>query len=133
MSEREKTKEESPKNFKEKFKAGLKDIIDMAEQGQSPASIDPFTMGTGEKNYEEQTTEEKKIAKQLFLSELGLEEKKLQEFIVREYSTTAPEYAIAPGEIKASVFKTNQEGVFLQRLTYTDKQEYWVVGPDQDI
>lgn len=134
MSEREE-KRENLEAFREKFKAGLEETLELAEMFQETLPIDPYSMGIEERTFEELSPEEKIIARQVIFSELGLNAENLGESILREYITTASEDATAPGKIKVSVFKIGgeNEGIFLQELTFSDGEKRWVVGPDQNI
>lgn len=119
--------------FREDYKRGLSDLFVLVEQISEPLSPDPGSMGIDDRTFEELMEWEKKEAEKVIYEELRLEIDKLNEVVVREYTTQAVESARVPGEIKVRVFETNKDGMFLQELTFKDNEKRWVVGPDQDI
>lgn len=126
MTEREKINPELVA-FKEGFRVGLNETIELTAQFGEPLVVDPFSMGIMERTYDELTDEERAAAEQIIFAELGVSPDDLEEKKVREYVTTVPE------EIKIAVYRTARKEVFLQRLVYEDGAKHWAVGPDQNL
>lgn len=98
-----------------------------------PRPIDPSSMGFDVRTMGELTPIEKDVARQLVFQRLGIDPNKLEEYRTRQYTTFPVEDVPAPGEIKAEVYRTNTEDIFLQELTFPDGEKRWLLGPDQDI
>lgn len=116
--------------FREAFGKGLDDLLNLLEvAGDTPLPVDPSSMGVDERTFEELSEAEKKLAQGVIYERLGLDPDKLPEAKVRDYTTQAPEQ----GEIQVTVFRTNNEELFLQELTFADGEKRYMLGPDQDI
>jgi hypothetical protein len=128
--------EQRLRNFEYEFTKGLADLLELLElRPEQPLAPDPFSMGFDERTLEELNPDELGIVRRSLFYNLGIDTNKLEKFLVRQYSTPAPEDAKVPGEIKVDVYRTNKEvdGIFLQELTFTDDEKRWVIGPDVDI
>ena len=129
-------KEQSLRTFEYEFTRGLADVLELLElMPEQPLAPDPCSMGFDERTLEELDPDELAVVRGVLFSNLGVDPEKLDEAIVRQYNTPAPENAKVPGEIKVDVYKTNkeEEGIVLQELTFADGEKRWVVGPDVDI
>lgn len=120
--------------FRANFETGIDEMLEMADfLFDRPKPPDPYSMGFDERAVDELSDEEKAVAQQVIYRKFGLTPDKLDEARVRTYATQAPEDAKVPGEIKAEMFRTNREDIFLQELTFQDGSKSWVIGPDQNI
>jgi hypothetical protein len=90
--------------------------------------VDPFSMGIGERTFEELGEEEKNVVKQVMLMELGLDDEELEKAKVREYEDPNKRF-------RASVYRTNREdkGIFLHELVFADGEKRWAIGANKDI
>lgn len=133
MDERE-TKSKQLEVFKENFKNGLGDLLELLEiSPDAPLPPDPYSLGFDERTFEDLDRQEKEAAQEILYQQLGLDPERLDDFKVREYISKAPDQARVPGKISVVVYRTNKEDVFLQELTFEDGEKRWVVGPDLDI
>lgn len=62
-------------------------------------------------------------------SELGFDREKLEELFVEDFSMEGTPGSPGEGEIKVSVFKTNNPNVFVGRYEYSDGEVCWSVRP----
>jgi len=93
-----------------------------------PSSLDM----NDERTLEELATDEIERIRRSLYKTLNVNPQ-LSDTELRRYDTTAHPKASVPGKIEVIVFKTNNEGVFLQELIFQDANTRWVIGPDQDI
>ncbi|MBI2040453.1 hypothetical protein HYT18_05290 [Candidatus Microgenomates bacterium] len=137
MSELEENREEQEEQletFRANFKYGIDEMLELADfLFDIPKPLDPYSMGFDERAIDELSDEEKAVAKQVIYHKFGLNPDRIDEARIRTYTTKAAEDSKVPGEIKVDVFKTNQENLFLQELTFQDGHKSWVIGPDQNI
>ena len=124
MSELEGNREKQLEVFKANFEHGIDEMLELADfLFDIPKPPDPYSMGF----------DEKAVAQQVIYQKFGLTPEIRDEARLRTYTTQAAEDAKVPGEIKVDMFKTNQENLFLQELTFQDGHKSWVIGPDQNI
>lgn len=119
--------------LKERVKVGIGDLLSFLEACPGETyPIDPESLSIG-KSAEELDPEEKKAVEEVILAEFGLTKGKLEKEKIREYESQASEDATVPGKIRIEVFETNKEGVYLQKLTFSDGEIRWVAGADTKI
>ena len=127
-------KEKQLEIFRGDFELGIDEMLEMADfLFDNPKAPDPYSMGFDERAIDELSDDEKAVAQQVIYQKFGLIPESLEEARIKAYSTQAPEDAKVPGEVKVEMFKTNQENLFLQELTFQDGHKSWVIGPDQNI
>ena len=101
---------------------------------EDPIPPNPSSMGAGdERTLEELSPEELEAAEVILFERFGVNRNAKEARLVRNYESFAPEEATLPGRIKVSVYRTKEEGVFLQELTFLDNAKRWVLGPNKDI
>lgn len=118
--------------FRKEYQYQLGVLLDSGIYEDLPLPPDPYSMGIRETNLEELNREQLSAVRDILFGALGVDRED-PSFLQRVYKTEAPQGALVPGEISATVFKTNREGLFLQELTYADSQQRWVIGPDVNI
>ncbi len=134
MSELEENRERQLEVFRANFEHGIDEMLELADfLFDIPKPPDPYSMGFDERAIDELTDDEKAVAEQVIYQKFGLNPERIDEARLRTYTTQAAEDAKVPGEIKVAMFKTNQENLFLQELTFQDGHKSWVIGPDQNI
>lgn len=122
--------------FKSDFKEGLDELLDNAEiLLDIPRPPDPVSMGFDERTIEELGEAERIVVKGILFERLGIDHQQPDKSRIREYITQTPPDTKFPGEIKVSVYRTTQEeeGIYLQELTFPDGEKRWVIGPNQNI
>ncbi len=128
--------ENEPDNNLEAFRSYIEEEIDnlfgTPEMLDTVRPIDPWCMRL-EKPMEELNLGEKKIIEQAIFKTAGLEPQTLEESKIRQYEAHGKEGTKGAGKIYIEVFRTNQEEVFLQKLTYPDGEIRWAVGPDENL
>ena len=113
------------KTFKERFREGLPGLLDLVKLIQEPLATDPFSMGIDSRTLEELSAEELAVLRQVLFEKLALDPQNLEKDRIREYTIN---------RATVVVYKTNQEGLFLQKMTFLrDEAVRWVLGPDQNI
>lgn len=125
---------EELETYESRYRAGLQNFLLFLEDfADIPRVPDPSAIDMGdERTFEELSEGEMKVIKQALYEEFAIDPIK-QDTVVRTYQTEAPSEATVPGPIKATVFKTNRKGVFLQELVYSDNAVRYAAGPDMDI
>ncbi len=128
------SEEDKVENRLEAFRNELKLSFDLAFElleEHWPGEIlpvDPFSMGIGERTFEELEEEERNVVEQVMFMELGLDGEELEKAKVREYEDSN-------GKFRASVYRTNREDkeIFLHKLVFTDGERRWAIGANKDI
>ncbi|KKU93252.1 hypothetical protein A3C34_04060 [Candidatus Amesbacteria bacterium RIFCSPHIGHO2_02_FULL_48_21] len=121
-------------SFEQAYAAGLDQLPELIESEifDTPLPLDPDSLNVEPRTFEELSPLELDIVQKTIFNKLGLTSDP-DTHKIREYTTPTPPKATVPGTIKAVVYSTNIEGVFLQELVFPDFRQSWVIGPDQNI
>lgn len=119
--------------FELALRAGLEQVEELIELGMydEPRPLDPYSLDVGTQVFEEMTPDQLEVSKRTIFEAMGIDGPYKEP--VRRYETDSLQGEQVAGGIKATVYQTKYDGMYVQELVWGDGLRQWVLGPNINI